>query len=274
VPFRYVLDIAFFPQSTTQDRRFPPPATGGSVMAQIIPFPRAVDCSVFDEIEDPLHYRLMTVLQRFADRDGEAWPAVRTLAELVKKPRSTVHDALAAMEDVGYVAIERRPNRSNLYRLAERFRRVRPKPDTVSGPDRTEQIVGKPTIKERGAGAPSAPPPAPTSLCAPDGGSASRATPPARERPRRRTPIPSIEKTPLPDGWLPPDDDLAYALERITDHDWLEREILHFRERHRIPGSLSADWQLEWRRWIARGLAHRECQQNRRERRRQHRRAA
>jgi hypothetical protein len=48
-----------------------------------------IDFDALDEIPDPLHYRLALALAlaRYTDRTREAWPAIRTLAEMVKKPR-------------------------------------------------------------------------------------------------------------------------------------------------------------------------------------------
>jgi len=43
-------------------------SAGEPVMPQIIPFPRAVDCSVFDEIEDPLHCRSPTKFTQTTNR--------------------------------------------------------------------------------------------------------------------------------------------------------------------------------------------------------------
>jgi DNA-binding IclR family transcriptional regulator len=76
------------------------------------------DFDALDEIRYPLHYRLALALARYTDRNREAWPAIRTLAEMVKKPPTTVHRALVAMDHLGYIERHNLPGKSTRYRIA------------------------------------------------------------------------------------------------------------------------------------------------------------
>jgi hypothetical protein len=225
-----------------------------------------IDFDALDEIPDSLHYRLALALARYTDRTGEAWPAIRTLAKMVKKPPTTIHRALVAMERLAYVERHNRPGKSTRYRIAERFFR-RPlacftqdgTPCSTQGEtDRSLSLQERDESGAAGADAPSQA--APTSLDAPDGGSGRRPTPPARERRcRRRTNTSSSAKTLLPEGWSPTPEDYAYIAKRIENHAWVDNEWLDtefelFCERQRILQKSSANWSGEIRWWFVKAI--------------------
>jgi hypothetical protein len=204
-----------------------------------------VDISAFDEITDPLQYRVMTVLASLADRQERAWPSLVTLAARVKRSVKTVRKAMRALEAAGELRVWRRHKRRNIYYLRR-----------ISGPgsprraDKRLPLQG--SQKSGGTGGASRPPVRPASpapMIAPAGGSRDIGAPA----------FPTPARTVLPEGWLPPDEDIGYALDHTGQNiRWCQREIRKFLDHSRDQGRVSACWQLEWRRWIARGLAYRE----------------
>lgn len=204
------------------------------------------------DIKDHLQFRVMWELQDRADRHGRAWPSEATLAECIGCCVKTVSKAVRALEAAGWLRVWRRRKRLNIYYLKR-----------ISGPEYPrrahKRISPYRDIQKSGeVGGASRPPDDFPNRSAPASASArcSRVAGAQAEQPETpRNP----EKTALPDGWLPPVEDIDYALKH-TDQNikWCQREIGKFLEYCRRTGRVSACWQLEWRRWVARGLAYRE----------------
>lgn len=74
--------------------------------------------------------RVYAIIVRYQGRHEVAWPGLRTIASDYGIPRSTVSDAVAELEEHGWLACERRPGTSSLYRPIEQ---VSGGPDTASG---------------------------------------------------------------------------------------------------------------------------------------------
>jgi hypothetical protein len=214
-------------------------------------------------------FKVFSVMRRHADLRGWVRNLVqREIAKLVNLSLGTVNRAIKEL--TAEAVITQHPPRflddPCAYEIAARFLHPEPGTRVPKLEHLCRESLPKRRDSERGSGGASLPPDRPSSLAAPiaapagcSRGAGAQADPPE--------PIPKhSERTPLPDDWLPDDEDLAYALNRSDDHDWLEREIRHFREYHGLQETLSADWRLEWRRWFARGLAYRACRAGRKRR--------
>jgi hypothetical protein len=202
------------------------------------------------DIKDHLQFRVMWELRERGDGKGRAWPSEATLAECVGCCVKTVRKAIRGLEADGWLRVWRRHKRLNIYYL----QRI----SAPGAPRRAHKRLSLQESQKSGeVGAASRPPddfPSPASSIAPAAGLRDDAAQAETQNPSR-----SSEKTVLPEGWLPPDEDIAYALEH-TDQNvaWCQREFAKFRDHCHLQGRVSACWQLEWRRWISRGLGYRE----------------
>lgn len=209
-----------------------------------------VDISVFAAIKDPLQWRLRVELESRNDGKGRAWPSEAILAECVGCCAKTVRKAVRALELAGWLWVRRRHKRLNIYYL----KRI----SSPEEPKRADKRIPLQGIQKSGeVGAAARTPddfPSPASSIAPAEGSRDAAAQLQDQNQPR-----SSEKTALPDGWLPTDEDIDYALEHTKqDAKFCQREIGKFLNYCRDKGRTSACWQLEWRRWISRGIAYRE----------------
>jgi len=197
------------------------------------------------DIKDLLQFRLMWELQDRADAHGRAWPSEVILAECIGCCVKTVRKAVHALEAAGWLGVRRRHKRRNIYYLKR-----------ISGPESPRRADKRLPLqgsqKSGGTGGASRPPVRPASpapMIAPAEGSRDIGAPE----------FPKPARTVLPEGWLPRDEEIGYALDHTgEDVRWCQREIGKFVEYCRGQGRVSACWELEWRRWIARGLAYRE----------------
>lgn len=126
---------------------------------------RALAASRFAQVPDTLladtsvsatAVRVYAIIVRYQGRHEVAWPGLRRVAIDYGIPRSTVSDAVAELEEHGWLICERRPGTSSLYRPVEK---VSGGPDTVSGaPDGVSGGPDETRVKERETGNDRTPP--------------------------------------------------------------------------------------------------------------------
>ena len=107
-----------------------------------------VTLDLYRTVRRHLHWTLQNLVA-FADRTGQCWPSVRTLAAATGQPRSTVSRHLAQLAQEGVIARQRRPGGVYRYVIVARFlpaaRGVSQQRDRGVPPPRTEEQAGKKT---------------------------------------------------------------------------------------------------------------------------------
>ena len=79
-----------------------------------------VTLDLYRTVRRHLHWTLQNLVS-FADRTGQRFPSVRTLAAATGQPRSTVSRHLAQLAQEGVIARQRRPGGVYAYVIASRF---------------------------------------------------------------------------------------------------------------------------------------------------------
>lgn len=183
-----------------------------------------VDVSIFRGIKNPLQRVVLIELAGFAIR-GRAWPSESTLAECVGCCVKTVRKAIRALEALGELRVWRRQKRRNIYYL----KRI----SAPEAPRRADQRLTVPVSQKSGeAGAASRAPDRLPDRAAPIAAPARGSRGIGAQAEPTPSPPRHTEKTVLPDGWLPPDEDIDYSATGFPRRYFADGgEVLYLKDR-------------------------------------------
>ncbi|MBC9208917.1 helix-turn-helix domain-containing protein [Roseomonas aerophila] len=214
-----------------------------------------------------------TVLRELADfadeRDG-CWPSVQLICDCTSLSKRAVLDALAVLEEMGLITVQRRHRTSSRYRLNRHLDLTQPALGAPSAPKKPKaQKPSKESSQDNdlsdssapnsGLGANGAPKADAQDLasCGADSvahavqissflGAAAAPQPPKNHQGTTRGRGASARPTPLPPDWQPGEAGEAYARRLGLDPAPL---TVRFRKTFLASGKRLADWSQRWELW-------------------------
>jgi hypothetical protein len=194
---------------------------------------------------------VLIALADFANDEGECWPSIDGIARKVCMTARGVQKVLRQLEADGWVStlVGGGRNHCNSYRINLQNPEPRSSFEGVETPNHVHPEPRSPrtSTQERvnleaervnldaGKGEPRSPEPSREPSRTVKGT--------VRERARD-------SKLPIPADWKPPPESLADAEERGFTRQDLENEAHQFCNHHRAHGSIRADWNAAWEKWL------------------------
>jgi hypothetical protein len=203
-----------------------------------------------DQNVPPTPSHVLLILANFADADGVCWPAIATITSKSRLSERAIRDALRVLEEAGCIAklSAGKGGRatSTRYQLQLRnpaadagYEKKTRQQAPANGLDTRQETPGKSSQKQQypaaGAVNPAAGAPDPSRT------TSRKGVPPGRD-----LPLTPRAPAPLPLGWLPSEEDEAFAV--ATGLDPMATSEA-FRDWYHGNVEVRGDWSAVWRTW-------------------------
>lgn len=183
---------------------------------------------------------VLLALADYANDDGECWPSIAGIVRKTCLSERGVQAIIKRLQSDGWLQISVGGGRKGC-----NFYTIKTPQEVHPAQDAPSSVCTTPPHMDAENPAGDAPEPSLTTNEPSLFGGDDPPPPKPKRKPRKKKSL-----VPIPDGWVPNDQNIADALKKNFSQQEIEHEASQFRDHHLAKGSTFKDWDAAWRTWL------------------------